>query len=331
MASQRTLAGHENAVCDVAFAPDGALLASVDVDGLVRLWRTADGALLRTLGSDDRAIAHATLDGHQDAEPRVCFTLDGRSLLAWAAGLWLWRVDAGIVLREPTEGDSPGDTEEVVESGVAFAPDGGSLAWYGRVHTGGNSSIVDEVRLLRFPDLAPLSALRQPGIVTSVALAPDARALAVGLWDDGTVLWRARRLPPDQGHEVAWGARDDLTGHAGSVTCLAFAPGGHMLASGSADRTVRLWRVEDGRPLRTLALPSGATSLAFALDAQMLVTGTADGTIQLWRVVDGGLVRAFTDWAGEEPCVAISPDSRMLAVGDVGGQVHLQTLHPTDR
>ena len=45
----RTLAGHTHGLGRVAFAPDGATLASGSGDNTVRLWRVADGSLLRTL------------------------------------------------------------------------------------------------------------------------------------------------------------------------------------------------------------------------------------------------------------------------------------------
>jgi WD40 repeat protein len=43
-----------------------------------------------------------------------------------------------------------------------------------------------------------------------------------------------------------------LSGHAGSVTSLAFHPGGTVLAFASKDRTVRLWNPTDGRVVKTL-------------------------------------------------------------------------------
>jgi hypothetical protein len=55
---------------------------------------------------------------------------------------------------------------------------------------------------------------------------------------------------PGSGHDVALWDLDDgkqfatLTGHAGSLTALAFSPDGQRLASGSADTTVLLWSVD---------------------------------------------------------------------------------------
>ncbi|MEG4520113.1 MULTISPECIES: WD40 domain-containing protein [unclassified Microcoleus] len=44
-----------------------------------------------------------------------------------------------------------------------------------------------------------------------------------------------------------------LTGHQDWVESVAFSPDGKMLASGSWDRTIALWDVAEGKPVRTLA------------------------------------------------------------------------------
>ena len=67
---------------------------------------------------------------------------------------------------------------------------------------------------------------------------------------------------------------------------MAFAPDGATLASGSDDHTVRLWRMVDWSPLRTLPGTRPGESVAFAPDGATLASGSRGQTVRLWRVAD---------------------------------------------
>jgi WD40 repeat protein len=63
---------------------------------------------------------------------------------------------------------------------------------------------------------------------------------------------------------------------------VAFHPDGRTLATGSSDRTVRLWDVTTGRALRTLKGHTDYLSaLAFSPDGRTLATGGIDKAVRL--------------------------------------------------
>jgi WD40 repeat protein len=74
-------------------------------------------------------------------------------------------------------------------------------------------------------------------------------------------------------------------GHNESVTSIAFSADGNYLASGSDDKTVKLWNVESQLEVVTLEGHSNnVTSVAFSPDGRYLASGSDDKTIKLWSI-----------------------------------------------
>jgi serine/threonine protein kinase len=109
-----------------------------------------------------------------------------------------------------------------------------------------------------------------------------------------------------------------LTGHSGQVYSLAYSPDGRYLASGSKDRTIKIWEVATGKQLRTLTGHSSQVrSVVYSPDGRYLASGSQDNTIKIWEVATGKELRTLTGHPETVFSVVYSPDGRYLASGSV--------------
>ncbi|HET9767097.1 MAG TPA: hypothetical protein VFS60_09625 [Thermoanaerobaculia bacterium] len=259
---QGSHAGHASAA---AFSPDGGLVASGSSDHAIKLWRAADGALLRTMVQ----CAGVGCRG----PGAVAFSPDGTLLATAGGGLKLWNVADGSLVRSISVG----------AASIAFSPDGQTLAESGS----GSSYNSRFVRLVRLADGAVLWSVTAGG--GGVAFSADgSRIAAVGrggvdlLQADGAPLWHLD------------GARSAV---AFSADDAVLAVSGNGLGAYRYDETIALLRTSDGSTKRTLTRTGSVTSLAFSADGAHLVAGGWDpnenfvngfvdstGTIRIWSL-----------------------------------------------
>lgn len=115
-----------------------------------------------------------------------------------------------------------------------------------------------------------------------------------------------------------------LRGHKGEIGRIAWSPDGRMLASGSKDKTIRLWNAETGDCLQTFEGHEGAVwSVAFHPTGRTLASGSQDKTVKLWQVASAKLLRTFKGHEGDIGVAVFDPDGKILASGGVGRNVML--------
>lgn len=123
-----------------------------------------------------------------------------------------------------------------------------------------------------------------------------------------------------------------MQGHTNRVWSVAFAPqpvtafanqdngsdspDEAILATGSADRTIKLWNYKTGKCLKTLlGHSSWVWSVAFSPDSQYLASASYDQTVKLWDVSTGKCIRTLQEHTASVVAVRFSPNGQYLASG----------------
>lgn len=314
-------------VSDLSFHPNGQSLAASLADKTVTVWNTLFNPgqpLPPEFGTVVQTFPHP-------AAVASFVYLSESQLLTGA--------DDGIARVWTVASDQPKSIQHpnLVDC-VAFNKDGTQLAT--ACHDGG-VRIYDLTKptpaLLK--DIKAHTAMPLPHPVYVVAWSPDGKQLASGSFDKSIKLWDAtsgnlvREIkgfpepPPAAGQPVPPGHRDQ-------VFCLAFSKDGKLLASGSSDRTVKLWDVASGNLVRDFPhptlkspgpgqpVPSHAGfvhAVRFTADGQALVTaGTAprnQGTLAVWNIADGKLKGAVDVPFGPIYAIELPADGKSALVG----------------
>ncbi|KAI7975374.1 hypothetical protein EIK77_004977 [Talaromyces pinophilus] len=117
--------------------------------------------------------------------------------------------------------------------------------------------------------------------------------------------------------ESAWSAvLQTLEGHSGWVQAVAFSPDGKLVASGSSDRTAKLWDPATGTLRQTLEGHSDLVqAVAFSPDSKLVASGSSDRTVKLWDLATGTLRQTLEGHSDLVQAVAFSPDSKLVASG----------------
>ncbi len=241
----------------IAYSADGERVAIGKTDGTIEVRDLSNMSLIQTL------------EGHKKGIVSLAFSPSGDLLISASQDCTtrIWDLEEGVFLRNPEDYV----VEEYYSAGirkVIMSPDGRTFA--GVVWDGYG------VGLWRLSDGALLHKFDAGG---AIAFSPDGRFIALGAEvrdvETGAVVVRMD-LPDDD-----------------YVSSVAFSPDGTLLAGGSSDGLVYIWRVSDGEMLHVLEANEagksnysswvrGVMSVTFSPDGRFIAAGGYDGTVHVW-------------------------------------------------
>ncbi|MCG8406939.1 MAG: protein kinase [Phycisphaerales bacterium] len=115
-----------------------------------------------------------------------------------------------------------------------------------------------------------------------------------------------------------------LPGHDADVRSVDVSPDGELIASGSGDRTIRIWDYLTGACLRTL---DGHTNVVncvrFSPDGNRVASSSTDSTVRIWRVSTGEQIVSYRGHEHRVDPVVFSPDGSLVASADQLGKIEI--------
>ena len=284
----RTLTGHDGAVRQATFSPDGEHIATASADGSVRIWDAESGLFLRRMGD------------HPGGASGLSYSPSGERLASFG-------VDQAVRIWDTDTGDSTASFQSLSGvNGIAWTPDSEMLAL-----SAGGVIVIDASDGARITELGGLEG------AAGLAFSPDGGTLAVGRFEGIVELWD---FDPEATSEQP---AEVLTGHSDFVFGLTYAEDGEILLSAGDDGQVLVSDLETGEVLSMPGHTAGVRWIRLSPDGRSVLTTSRDGVTRLSDISPAGSHEWHTIEI-DQPAfgIQLSPDGTMLGAAN-GQDLHL--------
>ena len=116
-------------------------------------------------------------------------------------------------------------------------------------------------------------------------------------------------------------------GHSLAVQTVCFSPDGKYLASGSEDKTIKIWEFRTGRELKTLnGHQSQVNQVLYSSDGTRLISAGRDQKVIIWDINSASILKQYTYPDENVVSIDLSSDDQFLAIGTTNRTVRILNL-----
>lgn len=313
-----------SAVDDIAFSPDGKLIAAATKNTTPRVWEIESGKLIAELrghqkpvysiayshdgtniytSGDDAVIMIwdaatgkriAKIFGHDDKVHSISFSPNGKNFITASndKSLRKWSTEFGSEFTDLRGRNRVNNFAfDLSKEGNFIAmngPDSSLSIW--DAHKGKLVNIIDGI---------------DENMINAASFNYDASLVAVCNWNKSVNIYKT-----DSGELYR-----ELTGSNAGSGKILFSPDGKTVAIISAEKAIVLWEVESGNLLSKLSLESRPFGLRFSNDGKIIATGEDNGKITVWNSNNFEKIRTIEHHKGAANDFSFTKDDKFLFSG----------------
>jgi WD40 repeat protein len=160
------------------------------------------------------------------------------------------------------------------------------------------------IRAYTFSDGKEVGKIATAAPLRGLAFSADAKLL-VGVGDDKSVTAWSIAFQPGQPIPDDFGKEVQRFAHADAVASAVFTDKGELF-TGSADKTVKQWKVAANAPTRNFAHPNLVDAVAWSPDGKMLATACHDGIVRIFDIEKNAVAKTINAHTTPQPSAVYS-------------------------